>query len=1209
MSESIRIRTTPNGNDKYLKVKLDQKFDFIEILSLKISQDKAYQNFCSDYGVIAGRVSVSNGFGVPNAKVSVFIPITDEDKDNQLIKSLYPYETVNDKNLDGIRYNLLPKENDNKDDCYTPVGTFPSKREILDNPIVSEIFCKYYKFTTTTNNAGDYMIFGVPLGSQIVHVDADISDVGAASLKPYDLVEQGAPSKLFYSSTKFKESKNYTSLPQVKTVNAGIFVQPFWGNLETCEIGINRVDIDLNYDVRPSAIFIGSLFGDSSKNSVNKRCKPRRAMSRLCEQTTSEGLIEMIRKTSDNEIERFDISGGNVIDENGVWAYQIPMNLDRVITDEFGNIVPSGDDNIGIPTRSSVRFRISMTKNSNAGRLRTRGKYLVPHNPTNIKDLDFTFDKRTKDISFADLYWNKIYTVKNFISKSRKSGAARRAKSYVAIKDVDNCSGTKTDFPYNRAYVKTNILFTFICFILTLAAGIVYGINAVICFIKGICIFGICPFEGLNLIPVRCPSDPERFFNVGPCADSLESYTDCIAGVLSDELDTFQFDFFNDWINGTLYFYLLKYKSKRKKNGVKNKFCETYCRDFDGNSLNKCANNSLADNTVNDNRDDYEYFFRSGYLVNFEDNLYYPPLLLPGASIGPVNGITRKFYPADIFHLGASKECDAQGFPKIIQNIPDTTYNLPPLFPEGPEDGDDPTEPIEAGIIKSDIAPGLFFNINCFGLFFNSRQARNIRRQCEFGVDIPESNNPIWVSIDSIYDRTDQDDVLTNENKFTRDSLYQLNINGAGINTYPQITNNVFFDINLPSDGTSFEIDNNGSHRNGKAYMDYRKFKFPHGSADMSFQSWGNSYYFYFGLVPGQTAIDLVYTKYLSECEKFEKNDYIIETTTTNTLFLGSSDGSITFSFIGGSPPFTYTITGPNYTNGPTKTTSSSPITINNLPAGDYTISSTDNIGTIVTKNFSIGDPPELLCSFFTSKQPKSEISNDGEVTFSILYGTPPYTLKIENSKGINTYTYQTGVNNQLLTSMPFGENKFTVTDSSTPSNKCENTLNLEAPPPLNLILERPEQLVDVKCAECDGEINPKISGGTTPYNVYITGPNGYSKSANTTSTPIVTFNNLCLGSYTVKVIDSVNDQVTKTVTIQDKRPKVTATRTRGINTDVLIYSGSDGTGQGYTFSPVDSGTPNRYTIATFTPENQPISVTVTDSAGCSNIIQIYPRY
>ena len=150
MADNIRIRTNPNGDDTYLKVNVEQDFDFIEILSLTLSQEDAYRKFCSDYGVVVGRVNVNSGFGVPNAKVSIFIPIDDVDKNNPLISGLYPYEVVTDKNLEGIRYNVLGVEPETNDDCFTPVGTFPTKRQVLDNEVMSDIYCKYYKFTTTT---------------------------------------------------------------------------------------------------------------------------------------------------------------------------------------------------------------------------------------------------------------------------------------------------------------------------------------------------------------------------------------------------------------------------------------------------------------------------------------------------------------------------------------------------------------------------------------------------------------------------------------------------------------------------------------------------------------------------------------------------------------------------------------------------------------------------------------------------------------------------------------------------------------------------------------------------------------------------------------------------------------------------------------------------------------------------------------------------
>jgi len=80
-NSSFRIRTTP-GVDKNINIALEQDYDFLEILSLKISQQDLYQSFCADYGVLVGRVIANEGFGVPNAKVSVFIPISNEDEKN-----------------------------------------------------------------------------------------------------------------------------------------------------------------------------------------------------------------------------------------------------------------------------------------------------------------------------------------------------------------------------------------------------------------------------------------------------------------------------------------------------------------------------------------------------------------------------------------------------------------------------------------------------------------------------------------------------------------------------------------------------------------------------------------------------------------------------------------------------------------------------------------------------------------------------------------------------------------------------------------------------------------------------------------------------------------------------------------------------------------------------------------------------------------------
>ena len=171
MSNSYRIRTTP-GVDKSIKVLIYQEFEYIEILSLKILQEQIYTRQCSDYGVVIGRISINNWFGLPNAKVSIFIPLTDEDSVNPIISEIYPYKTTTDQNEDGYRYNLLPYTKSHSN--HTPTGTFFDREDVLIDPTLIEVYDKYYKYTTTTNDSGDFMLFGVPTGQQTIFVDLDL---------------------------------------------------------------------------------------------------------------------------------------------------------------------------------------------------------------------------------------------------------------------------------------------------------------------------------------------------------------------------------------------------------------------------------------------------------------------------------------------------------------------------------------------------------------------------------------------------------------------------------------------------------------------------------------------------------------------------------------------------------------------------------------------------------------------------------------------------------------------------------------------------------------------------------------------------------------------------------------------------------------------------------------------------------------------------
>jgi len=1158
MSQSIRIRTTPDGQDTYVKVNINQTFDFIEVLSLKLSQDQAYQRFASDYGVVVGRVSINNGFGLPNAKVSIFIPLDDVDKQNLQIKTLYPYEVVTDKDIDGIRYNLLPKESDGGE-CNTPIGTFSSKREVLDNEQLLYVYQKYYKFTTTTNHAGDYMLFGVPLGNHVLHVDADISNIGIASQRPFDLIDQGVSPKMFYSPTKFKSSKNLDTLIQVKTTNTGINIKPFWGDTTVAEIGITRADIDLNYNIRPAAIFTGSIFGDSEKNSVNKNCRPRKNMGELCETTTGPGSIEMIRKTTEGDIEEFNIEGGRVIDDDGTWAYQIPMNLDYMVTDEFGNLVLSENQNIGIPTRARVRFRIGMDESGGLGRLRTRAKFLVPHNPTTFADRDFTFDKTTKDQHFTDLYWNKIYSIKSFIPRIQNEGGVDK-RAMLGLKDLDKCTGDKTAFPYNRIDTNRNPLFSIICLFITILAEMVYLLNVILCAIRDTEFLNIRPFKNvIKPIKLKCPSDPQMDFTPGCQRDGTEPFIDCVSTVLAQDLNMFTLDFYNDWINGTLYAFSLKYKKKKKG---KEKFCEYDCDDF-SNTIhnNKCNSKLMLDSCVGGDgaKGAGTLSLADGFISDYKGTLYYSPIIHSG---------TFKMFATDIISLGSVYDCDWQGIPTLHEYLIPTTFKLPPLISETEEDE---TVCGMVNITTTTSTPGIFFSINCSGIKVNEENCNNIKKICELGVDIPSSavgSVDCNVGLNEIYEPSDPIDSLNSTNRYIRNVFYGLN--NSGVQPIYQLPGN----IDIPQQGTSINIQNTGvSQVNGSNYNSFRGY-YPQGAPYS--QPLNNSYFFYFGLLPGKTALDKLNAKYFTPCTPVIVDDFIADTTVFDVSTTGGNDGKIDFIFIGGTAPYSYQWESFNYVFGPTQTNSGG--TITNLVAGDYTLTVVDALGTSLIKEVTVSGPQSLNCHIGVIKQSTNFSSNDGKIQVQGLFGgLAPYQLRHikpdTTTNTVNIHLYD------ILDGIPVGLNTFIISDSSSPTQTCQTELQITAPNVLNLTLDG----TTTNCGQDGyGILTVEVTGGQLPYNIVTTGPNGYSSTN-------LTQDGLFAGTYTVTVSDSASQTITQSYTMS-------------VGTPVIASVSTINNGGTYTHTvTATGGIPPYNGTGVFIDNNSTITVTVTDSLGCSS--------
>jgi hypothetical protein len=267
-SQRIYFNSGSTGNenqDKYIVVKLEQNIETIEFLTMNISTEDAYQNFNSDYGVLVGRVVANGGVGIPNTKISVFIPLTDEDANDAEIYSVYPYKTPRDKNLNGKRYNLLPRvaKINNETGSYKPsqpFGSFPIKEEVLGNNLLINVYKKYYKYTALTNKFGDYMIFGLPIGTQLIHMSVDITDIGEYSMNPSSMIIAGYSENLFTdNNTSIKPSDDLNNLPNIETQEISVDIRPFWGDVDNFEIGITRQDFRTSKTVLTSnTIIIGN---------------------------------------------------------------------------------------------------------------------------------------------------------------------------------------------------------------------------------------------------------------------------------------------------------------------------------------------------------------------------------------------------------------------------------------------------------------------------------------------------------------------------------------------------------------------------------------------------------------------------------------------------------------------------------------------------------------------------------------------------------------------------------------------------------------------------------------------------------------------------------------------------------------------------------------------------------------------------------------
>lgn len=229
-----------------------------------------------------------------------------------------------------------------------------------------------------------------------------------------------------------------------------------------------------------------------------------------------------------------------------------------------------------------------------------------------------------------------------------------------------------------------------------------------------------------------------------------------------------------------------------------------------------------------------------------------------------------------------------------------------------------------------------------------------------------------------------------------------------------------------------------------------------------------------------------------------------------------ASPDAIITGTISGPSPYTYSVSinGGAYSSlGATGATFS----YTTASAGTYQFEITDANGctaesTVITVN-PISLPDLSLVVLTQDIQCNGDETGAMEITIDTSVGTPPFVININNdSTGTNYGTQTSG--------LPAGSYTITVTDAK--SCTATETILINEPDPIVLDFTT----VDITCTaggvSQGSVIINSVTGGTSPYNYFVTGTNGYSNSElNTSGSTSISFDVVDFGLYQINVVDA----------------------------------------------------------------------------------------
>lgn len=246
--------------------------------------------------------------------------------------------------------------------------------------------------------------------------------------------------------------------------------------------------------------------------------------------------------------------------------------------------------------------------------------------------------------------------------------------------------------------------------------------------------------------------------------------------------------------------------------------------------------------------------------------------------------------------------------------------------------------------------------------------------------------------------------------------------------------------------------------------------------------------------------------------------------TITNVSCNGGSDGNITMNPTGGTPPYSF-----NWDNG-----LGTNIAINDLTAGDYTVTITDDNGCTIVRTNTVTEPPVLTVS--------------GVVTDVTIFGEATGSIDITAAGGTPAYTYlwSNGATTEDISNLTAGTYDVTVTDA----NNCTVTDTYTVTEPAELLIAT-NTAIDPTCnGFADGSASVAVTGGVTPY-TYDWDNDGIGDNDDSEA-----ITGLTVGTYNLTVTDANGAVATHSVTLSEP----TVLTSSETFQDASCNAGNDGT-------------------------------------------------